>query len=205
MTNHSAWSLLATGKIVDFHDPQPDTIDIYNLIYAISQTNRYVGNTIGFYSNAEHSVLIAQKLLQDGFPPLVALGGLMHDLSEGVIGDISYPMQQYLFGEAPEAKVAYKRLQRKIDEIICAQVGVSPAETIYHPKVKEYDLRICLDERKVFLGGNNTPWDLDLAGYSPLGITHFYRCWPPDAATMFLRWFKLLCRDAGVSGLAKLG
>lgn len=198
MTNHSAWSLLATGKIVDFHNPQADTIDVYNLIHAISQTNRYVGNTTGFYSNAEHSVLIAQKLLQDGFPPLVALGGLMHDLSEGIIGDISYPMQQYLFWEAPEAKAAYKRLQWKIDEIICAQVGVSPVETIYHPKVKEYDLRICLDERKVFLGANNTPWNLDLAGYSPLGITHFYRCGPVDAEALFLRWLDLLSQKAGV-------
>ena len=57
-----AWIETYTGRKFWPLAPSPDDIDIFDIAQALSMTCRYKGHTNEFYSVAEHSVLLAEKL-----------------------------------------------------------------------------------------------------------------------------------------------
>jgi uncharacterized protein len=135
---------------------------------------------LGFCSVAEHSVIIARRLEQDNQDRRVVLGGLLHDAHEAYMGDMTWPMQQVLFGAdvTGSVRAAYKRVKHGLDEAICKKIGLDSG-WLYHSAVATYDLRVLLDERTQVLVPASRRWPVE-DDYVRLGVKIEH--WPPQRA-----------------------
>ena len=78
-----------TGRHVHPLCPSPEEIDIQDVAHSLSQMCRFVGHTDGFYSVAQHSVLVSELV-----PGRDALWGLLHDASEAYLCDLPAPIKR---------------------------------------------------------------------------------------------------------------
>lgn len=81
-------------------DPRPEEIDIQVVAHHLATQGRWNGATQHrrfkskiFLSVAEHSVLVARYLIEVLKRPDLALEGLLHDGTEGYIGDLIRPLK----------------------------------------------------------------------------------------------------------------
>ena len=157
------WIQTRQGRAVDLVAPSPDDISADDIAFALGRLCRYVGHTRWHYSVAEHSVHIA-RYLEPLHGPAVALGGLLHDGAEYVLGDIAAPVKRAL---GPAARQAIDQLFARVDAAICRALDVDLA-MLHDPRVKEADLRILHDERHAMHTREPRSWELDHV--EPLGI-----------------------------------
>lgn len=80
-----------TGKRFDLVDPDPATVDIVDIAHALSMLCRFTGHCREFYSVAQHSVLVCNRVDSAHVPAKVALAALLHDAAEAYTGDLSRP------------------------------------------------------------------------------------------------------------------
>jgi 5'-deoxynucleotidase YfbR-like HD superfamily hydrolase len=108
-----------------FHlaDPRVDEIDIRDIAEGLSKECRYNGQCKGFYSVAEHSLLVSSVL-----PDRLKLAGLLHDATEAYYKDITRPLKSLL----PE----YQRLEHNGWLVIAARFGL---DRIMDPLIKQAD------------------------------------------------------------------
>lgn len=106
----------ATGRRFHFEDPQPDEIDIADIAYSLSHTNRWGGHCYPALSVAQHSVMVADALLRTGAPQMIQLQGLMHDAAEAYLGDIPTPIKALL----PE----YMAMELLVTDVIFRRFGI---------------------------------------------------------------------------------
>ncbi len=85
--------IIIEGKPVYLFDLKVDDIDIWHIANTLSKICRFGGNSLGFYSVAEHSVEVANSLLDKGW-------GLLHDAHEVYITDFSEAAKPFLKQEA---------------------------------------------------------------------------------------------------------
>lgn len=109
---------------------EPDPIE--EIAYRLSYINRFNGS-IGPYSVAQHSVLVAQAL-----PDELKLAGLLHDVCEAYLGDVTSPVKRRIKG--------YDELESFYCDVIDKHYGVE----VRHPLVKEADLAVLLTEAEAF-------------------------------------------------------
>lgn len=96
-----------SGLIVDLQNPDPETIIIQDIAYALSNINRYTGHSRPRISVAYHSILVCENLPQE-----LKLEGLLHDAAEAYLGDVSSPLKSLL----PEYQNLESRFQTVIAE-----------------------------------------------------------------------------------------
>lgn len=82
----TAVMLTFSGRTVDLEQPDFDRFEIADIARPLAYQCRFVGNTIAFYSVAQHCVL-ASRLAPPGF----AYDALMHDSEEAFTGDWPTP------------------------------------------------------------------------------------------------------------------
>lgn len=80
-----------SGKQFDALSPDIDKIDLMDIAHSLSKQCRFNGQTMWFYSVAQHSVHVAEIL-----PLKYKKWGLLHDAPEAYIGDIIRPVKQHL-------------------------------------------------------------------------------------------------------------
>jgi uncharacterized protein len=164
------WMQTHSGRAVDLADPDPSTICLDDIAFALSGLCRYSGH-VKHYSVAEHCWLISQAMERD-YPndPAVALAGLLHDAHEAYTGDISYPMQLAL---GSDVRAEIKRVQHRIDDAIriALKIPIGVGVAFHDNRVKDADRRILIDERDALLGPSpRGPWEIELQGGKPLGV-----------------------------------
>lgn len=131
-----------SGRKFDFIDPEPDQINITDIIKGLSKAPRYSGQTDETYSVAQHSVYTS--LYCD---PKDALWGLLHDASEGYTGDMNGQLKRQL--------PFFKLIEDKIMGVIAEVFGLEGEEpesvrkvdrmllfiehTTFWPKDKDYE------------------------------------------------------------------
>lgn len=106
----------ATGKRFHFEDPSPDEIDIVDIAYSLSHTNRWGGHCCPAFSVAQHSVMVADALLRCGASQMIQLQGLMHDAAEAYLGDVPTPIKRKL----PE----YMAMELLVTDVIFQKFGI---------------------------------------------------------------------------------
>lgn len=113
-TKHNWIGSIETNSGIKFNIEYPtvDMVDIHDIATALGMICRYNGQIPSFYSVAEHSVRVAEWLIQNGHPEL-ALEGLMHDAAEAYIGDIVRPMKLM-----PAFAEVYNELEEGVELVI---------------------------------------------------------------------------------------
>jgi 5'-nucleotidase len=69
-------------------DPRPEEVHIVDIAHHLSMLCRYTGACKGFYSVAEHSILVSYRVPQEH-----ALTGLLHDATEAYVADVNRPVK----------------------------------------------------------------------------------------------------------------
>jgi hypothetical protein len=142
-----------TGHIVDVNDPQPETIDVTDIAWALSRMPRFIGHTITQipYNNAQHSVYVAKIVeqlmtkpgdLHDIIPPEVetAIAQYLNHVGQHPQYTLNLIIQRALFHDAAEAytgdipspvkrnpqlRPAIKAIEAKLDDAIFTRLGIN--------------------------------------------------------------------------------
>src|SRR5258707_6177159 len=102
--------MLQSGAWFDFVAPHSSPFTIEHIAVGLAHICRYSGQCNGFYSVAEHSLLVSDTAV--GFE----LEALMHDAAEAFLGDITRPLKQML----PD----YKRIEGEVERAIFSRFGI---------------------------------------------------------------------------------
>lgn len=164
------WVQTHTGRRFDLLDVEDNEIEIYDIAHALGNLCRFNGHTAGFYSVAEHSVVVSLRV-----PPEDQLQALLHDATEAYLGDVTEPLKRLL----PE----YRTLESRLWAHIARTYGVRPELTA---NVRQADKDMLQLEAWCLMPNPPEPWDLpprapDLN--SPLDRVCHPRCLGPKAAT----------------------
>ena len=125
-------------------NPRPEDIEILDLASGIARECRYGGQMPGWYSVAEHSLLVAQIL-----PEPLKFQGLMHDAPEGLIRDMTRPNKVLL--------ADYRELEDRVWLAVASRFGL-PYEL--HPLVKVADDAVLLAERMQLFPDDRDDWSI---------------------------------------------
>lgn len=149
-----------SGLFVDVTNPQMDTIEIEDIAHHLAMTCRWNGATPSFYSVAEHSVLIAEWLMEkypeDDEAHKLAM---LHDAPEFVLGDMVRPVKVLFIDR-------YLPMDSKIMGVISNKYLSYPT-TQSITRVFDADDRITVDERNKFWPGVGSEWTVQ---GEPLGV-----------------------------------
>lgn len=157
-------------------DIRASDIQIMDLASGVARECRYGGQISGWYSVAEHSILVASVL-----PMELRLQGLMHDAPEGLIRDMTRPNKMQL----PD----YRALEDRLWAAVAEKFGL-PLEL--HPAVKQADNDVLLAERKVFYPNDYAKWDIR----GTAADVEIKQMSPWEAETAFLNLFHELTEGA---------
>lgn len=167
--------LTDSGKFF-FFDPlrDPGAISLPSIARALGKICRFTGQTSTFYSVADHSVVVAEIVLERTGSKGEALAALLHDAAEAFLGDVSSPLKR-LLGEP------YRELERLATAAIMSKFGVG---SLYHVAKKEIhraDMIALATEKRDFMPFDPDPWPC-LEGVEPLPDPTFAN--GPDAAAV---------------------
>lgn len=152
----------ASGGRFFFQHPEKSDILIDDIATALSRICRFNGQSLKFYSVAEHSVLMARYIWRTTDDRELAFAALMHDAGEAYLGDVVKPLKSLL----PD----YQKIEQACDTAVLAVFGI---ETPLPPAIKDIDTRILLAERAQALRNTDNDWGFD--GIEPLPVTlHFW-------------------------------
>jgi len=172
---HGDWLQTATGGEFWPMDPRAREVRLDDIAHALSQLCRYGGHSTGFYSVAEHSVLVSQIV-----PPEHALPALLHDATEAYLIDVPRPIKRHLTN--------YAQIEQGLAVVIGEHFGVELAQL--HPAVHKADNDILLAEREQVMAP--APRDWAITGDKP-DVTIL--CLDPvSARTLFINRYKELTR-----------
>lgn len=163
---------LRSGGWLDLLAPHVSEFTIEDIAHGLAHTCRYAGQADGFYSVAEHNVLVSRTAVGHEY------AALMHDAAEAFIGDVTRPLKQLL----PD----YKRIEASVEAAIFARFAVEiPAAA-----VKEADLKVLAAEQAQIMPSGTDSWALR-AGIEPADVV-VERLPPPEAKERFLTCYHRL-------------
>ena len=98
MTTNDAWSpgrfiQTLSGRRVNPLDAAPEDIDPVDIADALANLCRFGGHSRGFYSVAQHSVIVCDLLEERGATPDELMAALLHDAAEAYLGDLPHPIK----------------------------------------------------------------------------------------------------------------
>ncbi len=135
-----------TGSYVDISNPDPADIRLEDVASGLANTCRGAGQ-LPFFSVAEHAVLVARRLRDQGYPPQVVSSGLHHDDPEAYLHDLTKPLKVLLARSASCPRwvrlfwtpgPSYAELEAQMWEAIRIALGLGYCD-ITHPAIKEAD------------------------------------------------------------------
>ena len=122
------------AKLFDFCDPRPEAITVADMVESLSKQCRFTGHCEGFYSNAAHSMFVAEILVRILLRPDLRLEGLLHEGNEPYMNDVSSPLKT----ECPD----YKAIQRRVERVVAARFSLRD-----DPDIKRADwMAYCVEQ-----------------------------------------------------------
>lgn len=179
------WIQTYTGIAFDLIDPQPGMVEIKDIAHALAHQCRFMGHTGRFYSVAEHSLLVAERV-----PPEDAFEGLMHDATEAYCADLAAPIKRL-----PDL-AGYRRFEKLIRGVIALRFGLQPE---LPPSVVEADLRMLMTEVREMHRPPPKKWGVPFEPYPDIRILYLD---PHEAEKVFLQRYRTLWVDEEDTGAA---
>lgn len=168
------------NQMISIHDPKPEQMQLPVIGRSLSKICRYSGNTVSFYSVAEHSVYVYRHLRDSGEPIEVQRAGLMHDAPEFLLGDIISPVKRAI---GP----AYGILEDRLWGVIATRFKLP---MIMPEAVKVADRRILMNEKRdAMYSGIDWGWECE-----PLEKIEIKMV---DSKEAF-RMFRVACDECGI-------
>ncbi len=164
---------LHSGASFDLLDPWNSDFAIEDIAHGLAHVCRYAGQCSGFYSVAEHSLLVSEMV------PEFELEALMHDAAEAFLGDITRPLKQLL----PD----YKVIERNVEAAIFHRLGIDRTNVT---AIKSADLRVLAAEQAQIMPSGTNAWAA-AAGVEPAPILVRFLA-PPTAKRQFLERYEQL-------------
>ena len=175
MLDRGPWIQLYSGTILYILDPRPEDISIVDIAHSLSNICRYAGNSLFFYSVAEHSIYVSEHFKYD---KELALAALLHDAAEVVISDIPRMVKKL----SPQLTVVENKILRAIYNKFCVE------KYLHHEEIKNADNLILRDEMEQVMAPPQKDW-----GIPKEKMEATIRGWaPPVAEHKFLRRFEML-------------
>jgi uncharacterized protein len=135
--------ITASGRYFDFLDPKPEQIHIGDIAWALSQICRFGGQSLEFYSVAQHSILVSELV-----PDEYKFAALLHDAAEAYVGDMVGPLKKLI----PD----FKTIEKRCEAVIFQKFGVTmPLD----PCIKHADLRMLRTEQRDLTAGSSDNWN----------------------------------------------
>jgi len=185
-TSRGNWIQTYSGRQFFPMDPRPEDIDPVDIAHALSNVCRFTGHVSGFYSVAQHSVLISERVPEED-----ALWGLLHDASEAYIADVARPVKR------SEEMLPYREVERKLMLAVCLRFCL-PIEM--PASVAEADHRMLWTEKRDLMADEPAPWGDPVEPYR-IPVTPWA---PQDAKKAFeSRLEELLPKGVTASELAE--
>ena len=117
LSMRSDWIATYTGGVFFPLAPRVEDVRIRDIAHALSMLCRFAGHTRGFYSVAQHSVLVSRLCSQQD-----ALWGLLHDASEAYLSDIVSPLKR------ASGMGGYRVIEQRVQLVIAQAFNLPPAE-----------------------------------------------------------------------------
>lgn len=164
---------ITTATGVQFHILAPSSLEIriVDIAIALSRVPRFAGHTSEPWVVAQHCLLVAGILRQQGFNTKMQMAGLLHDAAEAYICDVPSPLKWAM--EQKDGKdCAYRQIEREVERAI--NEALQP-EWIFAPDyarkaVKKADQIALRTEAKAYIV-NDAQWTVDGAEPLPYGPT----------------------------------
>lgn len=167
-----------SGVYFDFAAPDPATIFIEDIAWGLANTCRFAGQSLAYYSVAQHSVLVS-----DIVPDYMALDGLLHDAAEAYTGDVVAPLKKLL----PD----FKLIEQRVEAAVAARFGL---KYMGAAEIKHADLRLLRTEQRDLTAGARDNWN-GLDRFDPLP-TPIEPLAPRAAYDLFMMRFGVLAGRA---------
>ena len=136
MATGGTWFVSRSGIIWDVAEPTESMIYWPDLAESMAKQCRWNGHCRGFYSVAQHCVLVS-KLVD----PTLRAHALLHDAHEAFLGDIIRPVKVVL-GDA------LKDVEKRLDQVIYGAAGLDKLTDVQRDRIKDADMRALATERR---------------------------------------------------------
>ena len=111
------WIQTFSGKKFSLIDPQPEDVDIGDIVAALCKLVRFTGHCRGMYTVAQHSVHVA-----DLVPSELCYAALLHDAPEAYYGDFSRPLKQ---AANLISRGHFSQMLHRIDVVVFDALGIA--------------------------------------------------------------------------------
>lgn len=174
--NDECWIQTLTGNKFSLTNPSVDHIIDTEIAFCLAKKCRFSGHCIGFYSVAQHSVLVCDLVKT----PELKLPALLHDAHEIYtgFGDVCRPAKKL------NKEVGYflDWHTKKIDAVIAEKFGFDP-ELFYHEEIKYADSQALSTEARDIMSKAPAEW----ANMPPASNKHEVKVMNyGDAAILFM-------------------
>lgn len=142
------WITTRQGHKILLGNPDPDSIDIRDIAYALARFRRWGCHTTVPWTVGQHSVVCCHLS-----PESFKLEALMHDAAEAYLGDVTKPLKLLI--------PAYKAMEQRLQNAIADKFKFITPEP---PEVKEIDLAVGIAEAELWMVHPD-------AGYPMKGLT----------------------------------
>jgi len=132
-----------SGIYFNVFDPKPEMVNINDIAHALSMQPRFGGHLPEFYSVAQHSIHVCDKL-SDGNE----IYGLLHDASEAYLIDMPRPVKKGLTN--------YKEIEEKIMKVISDAFGLVYNKFLFQSLKNADNEMLQIEWDSLMIGKNNT-------------------------------------------------
>ncbi len=139
------WIQTHSGIAFEIVHPSEQQVNIEDIAHSLSLQCRFGGHCKEFYSVAEHSLRVAEKL-----PRHLKIYGLLHDAAEAYIMDLPRPLKP-LFEE-------YQSRESRIQTIIENAFDLKPLSIEQKKEIKDVDERMLATERRDLMNACKEEW-----------------------------------------------
>jgi hypothetical protein len=158
-----------SGRRVNPLDAAPEDIDPVDIANALANLCRFGGHSRGFYSVAQHSVIVCDLLEERGATPDELMAALLHDAAEAYLGDLPHPIKH-----RSELGASFRAAEKQLEAVIEERFALPEASA----RIKPLDRALLATERRIF---SMISWEWpELDGVEPLDLV--IEPWLPDRA-----------------------